>query len=189
MSRCARCLLLSTWCRGTHPVLVGSLRLGARCPHALLWLCVRCAWLPFPVSQGLLRVDLATSRHVTTVECGEGVGLAVSPALRLIMTSNADDTISAYELPVAPPGFTCLGTWGSTGPGLLQFNFGGGVGQSGWMCFTVCVCARACVCMCVRVCACVRVCVPLFVRLVCERLWLGCVMFVFRVFGCVLVHE
>ncbi len=81
-------------------------------------------------------VDLRTLRPVAAVKCGRGIGLAVCPALGLIVTSNCDDsTISAYAL--AGPDHRLLGTWGGTAVGPLQFDFYSGGGFSGGLCFTV----------------------------------------------------
>ncbi len=58
-------------------------------------------------------------------------------ALGLIVTSNYEDsTISAHAL--MGPDHRLLGTWGGTGPGPLQFDFGGRhSGASGGLCFTI----------------------------------------------------
>jgi hypothetical protein len=88
------------------------------------------------VPQAPPAVDLRAVRPVAAVACGEGIGLAVCPALGLIVTSNYDDsTISAYAL--AGPDHRLLGTWGGTAPGPLQFDFVSGGGSSGGLCFTV----------------------------------------------------
>ena len=72
---------------------------------------------------------------VDAVACGRGSGVAVCPALGLLFTSNyTDNTLSAFAL--AAPGFPALGTWGRKGSGPLEFDFGGGAGFSGMMCFT-----------------------------------------------------
>jgi hypothetical protein len=82
-------------------------------------------------------VDLRAVRPVAAVACGEGVGLAVCPALGLIVASThrPDSTISAYAL--AGPDHRLLGTWGGEAPGPLQFDFYSGDGASGGLCFTV----------------------------------------------------
>jgi hypothetical protein len=81
-------------------------------------------------------VDLRAVRPVAAVACGQGIGLAVCPALGLIVTSDEDDsTISAYAL--AAPDHHLLGTWGGAAPGPLQFNFSSSGYISGGLCFTV----------------------------------------------------
>jgi hypothetical protein len=89
------------------------------------------------VPQAPLAVDLRAVRPVAAVACGHGIGLSVCPALGLIVTSNykPDSTISAYAL--AGPDHRLLGTWGSTAPGPLQFDFFSGGNASGSLCFTV----------------------------------------------------
>jgi hypothetical protein len=89
------------------------------------------------VPQAPPAVDLRALRPVATVKCGKGMGLAVCPALGLIVTSTChpDSTISAYAL--AWPDHRLLGTWGGTAPGPLQFDFFSGVGASGGLCFTI----------------------------------------------------
>jgi hypothetical protein len=80
-------------------------------------------------------VVLGSLQPVTAVACGKGMGLAASPALGLLVTSNlTDDTISAFEL--RPPEYRRLGTWGGRGFGPLQFMFSGD-SISGGLCFTV----------------------------------------------------
>jgi hypothetical protein len=94
------------------------------------------------VPQAPPAVDLRALRPVAAVACGEGNGLAVCPALGLIVTSDSEDsTISAYAL--ARPDHRKLGTWGGRAPGPLQFDFKSGGGASGGLCFTVPVLARA----------------------------------------------
>ncbi len=89
------------------------------------------------VHQAPPAVDLRAVRPVASVKCGEGIGLAVCPALGLIVTSTdrPDSTISAYAL--AGPDHRRLGTWGGKAPGPLQFDFVSGDGHSGGLCFTV----------------------------------------------------
>jgi hypothetical protein len=89
------------------------------------------------VSQAPPAVDLRAVRPVAAVDCGKGMGLAVCPALGLIVTSTyyPDITISAYAL--AGPDHRPLGTWGGKTPGPLQFDFYSGSGESGGLCFTV----------------------------------------------------
>jgi hypothetical protein len=88
------------------------------------------------VPQAPPAVDLRAVCPVAAVACGRGIGLAVCPALGLIVTSNRDDsTISVYAL--AGPGHRLLGTWGGKAPGPLQFDFLSGGGASGGLCFTV----------------------------------------------------
>jgi hypothetical protein len=66
---------------------------------------------------------------VAAMDCGDGVGLAVSPALEVIVTANADAcTLSVFGL--VPP-CPLLRIVGGEGEGPLQFN------QPGRMCFTV----------------------------------------------------
>jgi hypothetical protein len=83
------------------------------------------------VPQAPPAVDLRALRPVAAVACGEGNGLAVCPALGLIVTSRyrPNSTISAYAL--AGPDHRLLGTWGG------QFDFYSGSGYSGGVCFTV----------------------------------------------------
>ncbi len=85
------------------------------------------------VPQAPPAVDLRAVRPVAALKCGRGIGLAVCPALGLIVTStwDPDSTISAYAL--AGPDHRLLGTWGSKAPGPLQFDFG----YAGGLCFTV----------------------------------------------------
>jgi hypothetical protein len=88
------------------------------------------------VPQAPPAVDLRAVRPVAAVKCGGGIGLAVCPALGLIVTSNCEDsTISAYAL--AGPDHRLLGTWGGKAPGPLQFDFYSGGDASGGLCFTV----------------------------------------------------
>ncbi len=89
------------------------------------------------VPQAPPAVDLRAVRPVAAVACGPGHGLAVCPALGLIVTStfHPDCTISAYAL--AGPDHRRLGTWGGKAPGPLQFDFWSGSGASGGLCFTV----------------------------------------------------
>jgi hypothetical protein len=94
----------------------------------------RVPWVAVP--QAPPSVDLRAWRPVAAVACGTGIGLAVSPALGLIVTScYTGSTISAYTL--AGPDHRLLGTWGGTAPGPLQFDFDSGSMPSGGLCFTV----------------------------------------------------
>ncbi len=90
------------------------------------------------IAQTAPMIDIHSMRPVAAVNCGGGIGLAVCPSLRLIVTSNrTDHSISAFEL--SAPLFQLLGTWGSR-DGPLQFGFSSEIDPkkhhlSGGMCF------------------------------------------------------
>ncbi len=77
-------------------------------------------------------------RKIASLPAGQGFGLAVSPALNLIVTSDAVHNTLTFFRAVAP--FSQIGTpWGGHGSGPLQFRLDnpGGHGWGGHMCFTV----------------------------------------------------
>ena len=77
--------------------------------------------------------------------CGEGVGVAVCPAVGLAVTSNSrDNTLTVFTLPqsISTPSVTDTGLalmytlGGASSPAPMQFQFVGGDGFSGMMAFT-----------------------------------------------------
>jgi hypothetical protein len=79
--------------------------------------------------------------------CGSGVGLAVCPAIGLLVTSNADDnTLSVFALPPTEEIFARAGVdvglalvctlGGATSPAPMRFMFSINGFSSGWMAFT-----------------------------------------------------
>ncbi len=63
--------------------------------------------------------------------------MAVSTALRLVVTSNrVDNTLALFDLDPAA-GFPARGSLGAPGSGPLQFCMSDASGYSGWLCFTV----------------------------------------------------
>ena len=77
--------------------------------------------------------------------CGCGIGMAVCPALGLLVTSDSTgNTLSVFTLPqsISTPSVTCRGLallctlGGTSSPAPMQFKFLDGNGFSGWMAFT-----------------------------------------------------
>jgi hypothetical protein len=122
---CLRCPRVHFMCHALRPP---SLRVSSFTPVRAVLQCAPA-------------VDLHAVRPVAAMACEPGMGLAVCPALHLIVTSSlADSTISAYAL--AGPDHRLLGTWGGNAPDSLEFDFDSG-DDSGGLCFTVAATAAA----------------------------------------------
>ena len=98
----------------------------------------------------LMAVDVGTLIPLPSLKtkCGSGMGMAVCPALGLLVTSNHDDnTLSVFTLPGTGAGASAsAGTsagmalvctlGGASSPAPMQFEFLDMNGSSGWMAFT-----------------------------------------------------
>ncbi len=106
----------------------------------LVGVCGQVAPLALPRGMGL---DALVPLPALKTACGRGVGLAVCPALGLLVTSNSDEnTLSVFALPRsngagAGAGLALVCTLGgAASPAPMQFDFWSGDGYSGWMAFT-----------------------------------------------------
>ncbi len=80
--------------------------------------------------------NLRALQPVRRVSCGNGNGLAVCLPLRAVVTSTVTDhTLSVFSI-THDGTFPLAHTLGGLGQGPLQFNFGGAVINSGYLCFT-----------------------------------------------------